>query len=81
MCNRYRRRLQNSKPNVKLKGEPKKMITKIAYFELNCDHCKKTTDKFKNHQEARKKGWAIARDRKTCYCPKCAYMYRYGVTW
>lgn len=57
------------------------MIEKISYFKLECDHCKKQSKNFKNHQEARKEKWAIARDRKTCYCPVCARMYRYGVAW
>ncbi len=31
------------------------------------------------HQDrdaARKRGWAIARDGKTCYCPACALKHR-----
>lgn len=55
------------------------MIKKIAYFYLTCDSCRIETIEAKTHAEARKKGWAISRDRKHCYCVECAKYERKGV--
>lgn len=60
------------------KGEIK-MIEKVSYFTLTCDNCRKKTEQVKTHQEAREKKWAISRDRKHCYCPKCAPWHRVGI--
>lgn len=55
----------------------------IQYTEYICDQC--------GYQEkiivgravdARKKGWAISKDYKKCYCPKCAPQRRnVGMAW
>lgn len=65
--------------NTTQRAKDRKMIEKICYFILKCDHCQKETANFKNHEEARKSHWAIRRDRKGCYCPTCANYYRIGV--
>ncbi len=46
-------------------------------YTFTCDDCK-AKDYYYYIESARKKGWAIARDRKHCYCPKCA-PYRRNV--
>lgn len=54
------------------------MIGKIIYDygrTYICDDCH-TLGKFKSYKAARRAGWAIARDYKTCYCPNCAPMHR-----
>ncbi len=43
-----------------------------------CDDCGKNVAKFKNYDEARAAGWAIAYFRDSCYCPKCAPKHRRG---
>lgn len=55
------------------------MIGKTIYIDGRnylCDDCKKVVKPFKSLKQARKSGWAIARDRKMCYCPKCAPRHR-----
>lgn len=46
-----------------------------------CDHpgClvgHKSTIGFDSVADAREAGWAISKDRKKCYCPKCAPKHR-----
>lgn len=46
-----------------------------------CDHPKCTVGfgaiaEFASIELAREAGWAISRDRRHCYCPKCAPKYR-----
>ena len=41
-----------------------------------CDDCKKEVQQFKSLMRARAAGWAISRDRKNCFCPKCAPRHR-----
>ena len=58
------------------------MIEKLG-IDINCDHkgCDKKAH-FKTDSlvsaidEAREQGWAVCRDRKTCYCPKHASWHR-----
>ncbi len=45
---------------------------------FKCDDCCTTSATFKSVAEARAAGWAIARDNKTCYCPKCAPLHRFA---
>ena len=42
-----------------------------------CDGCKKTADRFKSYEAAKKADWAIGRGRKTCFCPNCAPRHRH----
>lgn len=56
------------------------MISKIVYpdgRDYLCDDCRKAVEKFKNHKSAIAAKWAISRNRKKCYCPKCAPAHRY----
>ena len=41
-----------------------------------CRDCSNTAE-FSSKSKARNADWAIARDNKTCYCPKCAPRHRY----
>lgn len=55
------------------------MFYKTLIF--SCDHpgCIEGLNskvEFTSIQLAREYGWAISRDRKYCYCPKCAPMHR-----
>ena len=45
---------------------------------FKCDDCCTNSAIFKSVSEARATGWAIARDNKTCYCPKCAPLHRFA---
>ena len=47
---------------------------KINY---NCDDCPGKAV-FKSRNAALAAGWAVAKDYKHCYCPKCAPAHRLG---
>lgn len=50
------------------------MIYRTYHFICNnCSHCGSFVGGI---SQARDKGWAVGRDRNTCYCPTCAPMYR-----
>lgn len=50
------------------------MIYRTYHFICNnCSYCGSFVGGI---SQARDKGWAIARDRNTCYCPTCAPMFR-----
>lgn len=42
-----------------------------------CDDCKNEVARFKSIRLALQAGWAVARGRSTCYCPKCAPKHRH----
>lgn len=42
-----------------------------------CDDCG-ADDAFTSYVKARSAGWAISKDYKHCYCPKCAPAHRFG---
>lgn len=47
----------------------------------DCEDCH-DIGQFKSIEAARAAGWAIGRDRRTCYCPSCAPMRRnVGKAW
>lgn len=51
------------------------------YIQFQCDHkgCNVGFDSFVHFptiEAARSAGWAVSRDRKCCYCPKCAPKHR-----
>ena len=52
------------------------MFYKTIIF--SCDHpgCLVSGVSFVSIDLARESGWAISRDRRYCYCPKCAPMHR-----
>lgn len=55
------------------------MLHKTILF--SCDHRGCTVGfgaivEFPTIEAARQAGWAISRDRKHCYCPKCAPKHR-----
>ena len=55
------------------------MVSRTILF--SCDHkgCSVGWDsiiEFNSIDAARFAGWAISRDRKHCYCPKCAPKHR-----
>ena len=56
------------------------MIIKIQYYTYQCDNCKnkrKFYNGIQNHNKtARQTGWAVSRNLKNCYCPKCAPIFR-----
>lgn len=61
------------------------MVKKICYYILICDSCNKESDKLFNYTGwktfidiARGRGWAVSRNRTTCYCPDCAPYYRHA---
>lgn len=41
-----------------------------------CDDCHKEIGQFSSYTNARAANWAITRNRKNCYCPKCAPRHR-----
>lgn len=45
-------------------------------YVFMCEDCYITAH-FINFTDARRKGWAIARDRDHCYCPVCAPRHRH----
>ena len=49
------------------------MIEKL--YRFSCVECP-TVKLYSDRAEARSWGWAIARDKKTCYCPACALKHR-----
>lgn len=62
------------------------MVKKICYYSVTCDSCGKVSDKryynatgFRSYIDfIRLDGWAIAKNRLTCYCPECAPYYRHA---
>lgn len=44
-------------------------------YEFACADCP-TAVIYQSRDDARAKGWATARDGKTCYCPACALKHR-----
>ena len=44
-------------------------------FMFRCDKCFEMAD-YVSISEARKKGWAVSRNRYNCYCFNCAPSYR-----
>lgn len=60
------------------------MIGKTIYADGRnylCDDCNRL-EKFQSIEAARAAGWAIARNRKNCYCPDCAPARRnVGKAW
>ena len=56
----------------------------VKYARFMCDQCGKQEEIefIVRVNEARKKGWAISKDYKKCYCPKCAPQRRnVGMAW
>ncbi len=56
------------------------MIGKIRYPDgrtYTCDDCRNDAAKFTNTKRAQSAGWAVAKGRKNCYCPKCAPKHRH----
>lgn len=47
--------------------------TQHYYFQ--CDDCG-AAQYFMNPKQARKNGWAVAKNYKNCYCPNCAPAHR-----
>lgn len=45
------------------------------FYRFTCEDCKLESD-YDDKDKARKSGWAIARDGRTCYCPACAFKHR-----
>lgn len=54
------------------------MFYKIPVYYYWCDDCKAhyETSDFSDLRDIRKLGWAISKDYKKCYCPKCAPKHR-----
>lgn len=42
-----------------------------------CDDCGQEA-RFSGYQQARRAGWAVSKDYKNCYCPRCAPSHRKG---
>ena len=53
-------------------------IRTIKVFTFVCDHCKEKSvyDGLSKAADIRKRGWALSKDYKKCYCPKCAPKFR-----
>ena len=47
----------------------------VKYYEFSCDDCKKVKAQYKDKDEAKAYGWALARGEKICYCPACAFKH------
>jgi hypothetical protein len=55
----------------------------FLYISVRCDgqNCSETIDSLRSHclssapKAARALGWAVSRDRRKYYCPKCAPSY------
>ena len=49
----------------------------IHYNTFICDNCKEKADFILGKAvEVRKHGWAISKDYRKCYCPKCAPAFK-----
>ncbi len=42
-----------------------------------CDDCGRENE-FTSYVKARSADWAVSKDYKRCYCPRCAPAHRYG---
>ena len=51
------------------------MILRDYALTFVCDHCGKERRLY-SIKSARENMWAVSRDRKRCYCPSCATLYR-----
>ena len=51
------------------------MFCTINRYFFQCDDCNQTAEYF-SVKSARKHGWAVAKNYKNCYCPKCAPSHR-----
>lgn len=65
--------LQNAL-KIKLTEVNNKMRLITSY---SCDNCH-TMAIYRSYKAARSDGWAVSKDYKHCYCPKCASNHRYG---
>lgn len=51
------------------------MFCTINRYFFQCDDCSQTAEYF-SVKSAREHGWAVAKNYKNCYCPKCAPSHR-----
>ncbi len=51
------------------------MFWLVKEYQFLCDDCPKM-EKFPNIKFARNEGWAVSKDKKKCYCNKCAPRHR-----
>lgn len=51
------------------------MFFTTSFYRFICDDCFKR-EEFYSVREARSNGWAISKNYRKCYCPKCAPFRR-----